>query len=318
MKWEDTKVAIIAALKGYGYTENPVTKGLFQKSDGLDGVMVATVWLKTQPIQGESIPVRFINSMDLDAGPSDRDINGILESTKQLIRTAINNMGEKNKETENTKPKEKQNEPHAEPLTDTPNNNTIVVSAPETKPGTDELTIDIIQTYINPLATLEEAMFFLKLCQSQGLNPFIGEAYLIKYGEKKASYVVGKDAHLRRAEEQTSFDGFKAGIIILNSKGTTEEREGTFYLKENENLVGGWAEVSRKDLELHFVSKVTFDEYVGRKSNGQPNKMWSTKPATMIRKVALVQALRETYVGILGGMYDISEMTDIGEVEVVE
>ncbi len=46
--------------------------------------------------------------------------------------------------------------------------------------------------------------------------------------------------------------------------------------------------------------------------------MWNTKPGTMIRKVALVQVLREMYIGLLGGMYDISEIEDIGDVEVIE
>ena len=89
MKWEDTKVAIIAALKGYGYTENPVTKGLFQKPDGLDGVMVATVDLRTEPNDGENILVKFINPKDLEAEPSTVEINGVLGATRQIMRRVM-------------------------------------------------------------------------------------------------------------------------------------------------------------------------------------------------------------------------------------
>lgn len=48
-------------------------------------------------------------------------------------------------------------------------------------------------------------------------------------------------------------------------------------------------------------------EYTGRKSDGSPNGQWSGKPATMIRKVALVQALREAFPARLGALYTAEE-----------
>ena len=44
------------------------------------------------------------------------------------------------------------------------------------------------------------------------------------------------------------------------------------------------------------------------KSDGTINGQWSRKPATMIRKVALTQALREAFPEDLGGMYASEEM----------
>ena len=49
------------------------------------------------------------------------------------------------------------------------------------------------------------------------------------------------------------------------------------------------------------------EEYAGRKKDGSMNGQWSKKPATMIRKVALVQALREAFPKALGGMYTAEE-----------
>lgn len=54
--------------------------------------------------------------------------------------------------------------------------------------------------------------------------------------------------------------------------------------------------------------EVPFDEYAGRKKDGSLNRQWSAKPATMIRKVALVQALREAFPQTFGGMYDADEV----------
>ncbi len=311
--WNDKKAAIITALKKDGFNQNKTT-GNYQKSVPYeDSMRIATVYLEFQPKQNESVPVRMVNPDNLDEGPSDIDIDKVIETTKLIIRTAINDT-----ETESTQPEKTK---HNGKKPNTPNDTTVIVQTPKTDlkiSGPSELTVDLIQSLINPLATVEEAKFFLELCKSQDLNPFIGEAYLIKYGTGAATYVVGKDAHLKRAEQQESFDGFKAGIIIQTADGVLEEREGSFYIKDKERLVGGWAEGRRDDIELYFRSKVSLDEYEGRKGDGSVTKMWNTKPGTMIRKVALVQVLREMYIGLLGGMYDISEIEDIGDVEIIE
>ena len=52
---------------------------------------------------------------------------------------------------------------------------------------------------------------------------------------------------------------------------------------------------------------VTFDEVAQRKSNGELNSNWANKGATMVEKVALVRALRETFAEDLGGMIDEDE-----------
>lgn len=148
--------------------------------------------------------------------------------------------------------------------------------------------------------TDKELKLFLELCKAQKLNPFLREAYLIKFGND-ANIITGKDVFLKRARANESFRGFKAGIIVQNEKGI-EKREGTFYLKGQENLVGGWASIYIKDWDVPFDHTVAFDEYNTGKST------WASKPATMIRKVALVQALREAFPDDLSQLYAAEEM----------
>ena len=50
----------------------------------------------------------------------------------------------------------------------------------------------------------------------------------------------------------------------------------------------------------------------GKKGDGSANSMWSGKPATMIRKVALSQALREAFPDSYSGLYTAEE-TQIDE-----
>ena len=158
----------------------------------------------------------------------------------------------------------------------------------------------------------QEIGMFLKICEGQKLNPFLREAYLVKYGSQPASIIVGKDAFTKRAESSPNYKGQKSGVIVVNLKKEIEYREGTFYLKDREELVGGWAKVFFLDSKSEVFNTVSLDEYVGKKKDGTINSMWATKPGTMIRKVALVQALRDAFPNALGQMYVAEEM-DIDE-----
>lgn len=61
-------------------------------------------------------------------------------------------------------------------------------------------------------ASDQEIAMFINLCKYQGLNPFLREAYLIKYsGNAPASCVVGKDAFTRRAAQIDECKGWQAG-----------------------------------------------------------------------------------------------------------
>jgi len=185
-----------------------------------------------------------------------------------------------------------------------------VIQPPQelTYQGDMELNVDIIKQYINPELTDREAYGFLMLCKARRLNPFTKECYAIKYkprsGQpaKPAEMVIGKDAFTSRAEQHAAFDGFKAGIIVMqdNSADLTY-REGTIVL-DDEKIIGGWAEVHRIDKSLPFRTEVSMKEY------NKGMSTWKQIPGTMIRKVALVQALRESFPSVLGGLYDRAEI----------
>ena len=173
-----------------------------------------------------------------------------------------------------------------------------------------KLTPSIVQNYIvgsQSKITMQEFKFFTELCKARKLNPFLKEAYCIKYGNEPAAMVVGKDAILKRAILNQNYNGIESGIIVLSEKGEVIERKGTFKL-DTEQLVGGWAKVFRKDWEHPTYTSVSFSEVAQKKGDGSLNKNWSTKGATMVEKVAKVRALRETFIEDLGGMYEAEEM----------
>ena len=148
--------------------------------------------------------------------------------------------------------------------------------------------------------TDQEVMLFMRLCQYQGLNPFLREAYLVKYGTNPAQIVTGKGALEKRAARCERYRGFEAGIIVRRPNGAVDWRIGTFCLPE-EMLVGGWARVYVDGFTRPVEAAVSLREYNTGKS------VWAQKPATMIRKVAKSQALREAFPEDMQGMYEAEE-----------
>lgn len=182
---------------------------------------------------------------------------------------------------------------------------------------TVELSPSTVRKYLvngNGNVTDQEVVMFINLCRYQKLNPLVKDAYLIKYGNQPATIVTGKDAILKRAMRNPRYEGHQAGVIVMDEEsGQMEYRVGSFVLP-HELLIGGWAKTFVKGHAVPIESAVDFNEYAGKKSNGELNSMWASKPGTMIRKVALVTSMREAFPEDLGGLYAAEEVNaDIDE-----
>ena len=151
------------------------------------------------------------------------------------------------------------------------------------------------------MANLQPWPFF---CNAQRLNPWVGEAYLVKYGDNPAQMQVGKEAFTKRAAANPDFEGYEAGVTYSDASGHIRQREGSaVYPSVGERLVGGWCRVFVNG-KKPFFDEVALQEYNTGKS------LWKSKPATMIRKVALVHCLREAFPDDFAGLYSEEEMPD--------
>jgi phage recombination protein Bet len=180
--------------------------------------------------------------------------------------------------------------------------------------GQVQLDIDIVRNVIakgNNISDME-IYSFVKLCQYQKLNPFLGEAHLIKYGDS-AQMVVGIDVFTNRLDEHPMCEGWTAGLILLKDNNVTE-RTGTFYLKNHgEQIVGAWFKAQRKDWKREFEWSVTFSEfykeYYDKKSQKtKPLKNWAEMPATMIVKCAIASGARKLFTKDFKGVYSSEEI----------
>jgi phage recombination protein Bet len=178
------------------------------------------------------------------------------------------------------------------------------VTIVETDKGQIQLTPNIVRKYLvsgDGRVTDQEIVMFLNLCKYQRLNPFLREIYLIKYGDNQpATMVTGKETFLKRATNHPKYKGHVTGISDDGKKA--------------------WAEVHVDGYSVPIRCEVEYDEYVGTKDewvSGKktgrkvPNRMWAEKPRTMLKKVALVQALREAFPDVFGGLYSQEEISSI-------
>ena len=293
---------IVRALGIAGFTENPDFPGIYTQEHGMKKTVVDLT-------AGTS--VYFMENKQKVVLDDEHDT---LAKVSKMITEAEDGLMPSKTEPDiivtTTMQGAQPDDTQTEPVLIAPDNVPAVLDMPHalTPSAPADLSVQTIKKYINDKATDEEAYVFLQLCKARGLNPFLKEAHLIKYSHTApATMVVGKDAFTRKAEEHKQFDGFEAGIIVRVAEDTpVEERLGT-YMEPSETLLGGWAKVYRKDHQYPSVCTVSLGEYSKPGRNGKPNS-WDNIPATMIRKVALVQAHREAFSSEMSGMYDQSEM----------
>ena len=172
------------------------------------------------------------------------------------------------------------------------------------------LTVKMVQEQIcvptksGKVCSWKDALKFTMLCQSQRLNPWSGDAYLVGYDSQDGpsfSLITSHAAFLKRAEACADYEGMDSGIILLvdEETGEVKEREGDFHLAA-EKVVGGWARVFRKGRRPTY-RRLRMDRF------NKGFAEWRKDPAGMIVKCSEADALRSTFPSLLGGLYTDNE-----------
>lgn len=164
------------------------------------------------------------------------------------------------------------------------------------------ITSEDVRMHICPQADAKEVAYFMELCRAQRLNPFLNEAYLVKFQGKPAQIMVAHKALVKRAEQHPEYDGMEHGVVVMRDGQVHQERRGAYYPEAGETLLGGWAKVYRKDRRMPIYAERSFKSM----NKGQAN--WKSMPDVMIDKCAQAAALREAFPDELRGMYAQEEM----------
>jgi phage recombination protein Bet len=168
----------------------------------------------------------------------------------------------------------------------------------------------------------QEVVAFMQFCKYMKANPFVNDAYLIKYDKNKpASFVVGVGFYLKTAEKNPNYKGYLAGVIVQNKEGVVEDLQGAF-IRPNDTLLGGWCQAYRDDRECLPVVKINLERYQRMRWDDKlkkhvPMALWKTNDADMILKVAVSQAHRNAFKELRGSVTD-AEVVSTGPVEAIQ
>jgi phage recombination protein Bet len=155
----------------------------------------------------------------------------------------------------------------------------------------------------------QEISQFVEVAKAFNLNPFKREIYCVPYKEgdsKKLSIIIGYETYLKRADMIPAFDGYETRINgrFVPGKVTKKAKNGGTYQADAlvpDGEVFCECIVYRKDRKVPTKVEIDFNEY------NQHNRMWESKPRTMIEKVAIAQAFRKAFPNEMGGMPYTSE-----------
>lgn len=167
--------------------------------------------------------------------------------------------------------------------------------------GLVEFTAQEVKDRLCPTIDDKELSFVMALCAAQKLNPFTKDVYIVKYGSSPAQIVTSKEVFTKRAQANPKFEGFQAGLTFLTQDGQIIQREGSMPIP-GWSILGAWCKVYINGYREPMYDEVALAEYSTGKSN------WAKMPGTMIRKVAICHALRESFPDDFQGLYGAEEM----------
>lgn len=147
-----------------------------------------------------------------------------------------------------------------------------------------------------------EFNIFIQLGKATGLNPFLKEMWAVKYGNGAAQIFIGRDGYRKSAQAHPEYDYHLVDAVYSNDNFQVENGEvkHSYSLKDRGDLVGAYCVVKRKGAERPMFTFVELKEYSTNKS------LWAKqggKPATMIKKVAEAQGLRQAFQALFAGTY---------------
>jgi phage recombination protein Bet len=183
-----------------------------------------------------------------------------------------------------------------------------------TDTGTEvKLTVGMVRHFLvsgkSELATDQEIIYFMKLCQARKLNPFLKECYLIKYDQSPAAIITARSTFQNNARMSDDCQGWKFGVIVQDEKGLIKRTAG--LVLENQKIVGGWFSAKPKGWDEPFELEVNLSHYIKTTRDGRPTQFWTPeKQAGMIAKVAEVQGLRTLWGKNTSGMYEADEIAE--------
>lgn len=171
----------------------------------------------------------------------------------------------------------------------------------------DNQKIEEIRKLFAPKLTDMEFQYFVGLGKAAGLNPFLKEIWSVKYDERSPAQVfIGRDGYRKAAQAHSEYDYHQCDAVYENDFFEIQDGlvKHSYKLTNRGALIGAYCIAKRHKSSRPIYVFAELKEYSTGKS------VWSSKPATMIKKVAESQCLRACFQDLLGGTYGEEEMSN--------
>ncbi len=169
--------------------------------------------------------------------------------------------------------------------------------------------VAVIQNTVAKGTSKVELAYFINVCKSVGLNPFVKEIWCYKDNRDNLLVFAGRDGFLAKAQTNPFFNGIRSSEVCQNDVFSMDiannKIEHSFGISERGAIVGAYAIVFRKNGEPTI-------EYADFKFYNKGYNTWKTHPSEMIKKVAETHALKKAF-GISGiqSEYDFNEKNGV-------
>lgn len=163
--------------------------------------------------------------------------------------------------------------------------------------------VAIIKNTVAKGTTNTELAFFLNVCKTADLNPFIKEIWCYKDSQGNLITFASRDGFLKKAQRNENYAGIRSSEVCENDEFELDIPAGKVTHKINFKqkrgaILGAYAMVFRKDGEptIEWADIETYDK---------KKFTWSTHKSEMIKKVAEVHALKKAFgISSLQSEYD--------------
>lgn len=170
--------------------------------------------------------------------------------------------------------------------------------------------IAVIQNTVAKGTNKVELAYFINVCKTVGLNPFVKEIWCYKDNKGNLLVFAGRDGYLAKAQQSPQYNGIRSIEIRENDKYTIDVlnnkviHEITKPQEDRGEILYGVAIVFRKNGEP-TIEIADFNIY------NKGYNTWRTHPGEMIKKVAETHALKKAF-GISGiqSEYDFEKKGD--------
>lgn len=155
--------------------------------------------------------------------------------------------------------------------------------------------IAVVKATVAKGTTDVELAYFLSVCKSNDLNPFMKEIWCFKDNKGNLLVFAGRDGFLKRAQQSPLWNGITSFEVCANDEFSMTVENGQTKIKHSPKfgnrgkILGAYAIVQPKGCALQTIEWADFETF------NKGINVWKTDPAAMIKKCAEIHALKKGY-----------------------